>query len=66
MNKNMGNADRVIRTILGIGFIVVAILTGGWFWILGGLGVAFLLTSVVSTCPIYMPFGISTRRKIGT
>jgi hypothetical protein len=66
MKKNMGNADRIIRTILGIGFIVVAILTGGWFWILGGLGVVFLLTSLVSTCPLYMPFGISTRRKSST
>ncbi len=62
MTKNMGSADRIIRTVLGIGFVIAAIALGGWFWILGGLGVIFLLTSVVSTCPLYMPFGISTRK----
>jgi hypothetical protein len=63
MAKNMGSADRIIRTVLGIAFIVVAALAGGWFWILGALGVIFLATSLVSTCPLYMPFGLSTRRK---
>lgn len=63
MAKNMGSADRIIRTVLGIAFIVVAALAGGWFWILGAFGVIFLATSLVSTCPLYMPFGLSTRRK---
>lgn len=63
MAKNMGSADRIIRTVLGIAFIVVAALAGGWFWILGALGVIFLATSLVSTCPLYMPFGLSTRLK---
>ncbi|NBC29852.1 MAG: DUF2892 domain-containing protein [Spirochaetes bacterium] len=63
MAKNMGSADRIIRTVLGIAFIVVAALAGGWFWILGALGVVFLATSLMSTCPLYMPFGLSTRRK---
>jgi hypothetical protein len=27
------------------------------------LAVVFLLTSAVGTCPLYMPFGISTRGK---
>ncbi len=63
MAKNMGSADRIIRTVLGIGFIVAAIILGGWFWVLGALGIIFLATSFVSTCPLYMPFGLSTRRK---
>ena len=63
MAKNMGSADRIIRTVLGIAFIVAAIILGGWFWILGAFGVIFLATSLVSTCPLYMPFGLSTRRK---
>lgn len=62
MVKNMGSTDRIIRTILGIAGIVAAILLGGWYWIAGGLGVVFLLTSAVSFCPLYWPFKISTRR----
>ena len=62
MVKNMGSADRIIRTILGVAGIIAAVLLGGWYWIAGGLGVVFLLTSVVSFCPLYAPFKISTRR----
>ncbi|MCW9714214.1 DUF2892 domain-containing protein [Aliifodinibius salicampi] len=31
--------------------------------ILGALAVIFLLTSLISTCPLYMPFGLSTRKQ---
>ena len=65
MTRNMGTADRIVRTILGVAFIVLAVVFGGWVWVLGALGVVFLATSVVSTCPLYMPFGLSTRRKTG-
>ncbi|WP_222983411.1 YgaP family membrane protein [Flagellimonas meishanensis] len=63
MKKNMGSADRIIRFILAA---VIAILyfTG----IVGGtlgmvllvLAGVFVLTSFVSFCPLYAPFGIST------
>jgi len=66
MTKNMGNADRVIRTLLAV---VVAYLyfTGR---IAGTLGiillimaVVFVLTSFVGWCPAYQLFGFSTRKK---
>ncbi len=63
MRKNMGTADRVIRTLLAI---VIAILyftnvIGGTLaLILGIIAVIFLLTSLVSYCPAYLPLGIST------
>jgi hypothetical protein len=63
MTKNMGSADRIIRTVLGIAFIVAALVLGGWFWVLGAFGVVFVATSFVSTCPLYMPLGLSTKRK---
>ncbi len=63
MTKNMGNIDRIVRTILAVAFIVVAVIFGGWFWILAGLAAIFLITSVISTCPIYKLFGISTRKE---
>jgi len=64
--KNMGAADRIIRTILAI---VVAILyftdqiTGTAAIILGVLAIIFLLTSFAGFCPLYVPFKLSTRKK---
>lgn len=63
MVKNMGSIDRIVRTVLAVVFIIAAIALGGWFWILGALGVVFLVTAQTSSCPLYMPFGISTRKK---
>ncbi|MGB6867174.1 MAG: DUF2892 domain-containing protein [Candidatus Aminicenantaceae bacterium] len=66
MKKNMGAADRLIRTVLAI---VVAVLyftnqiSGTAAIILGIIAIAFLLTSFVGFCPLYLPFRISTRKK---
>ena len=63
MKKNMGSADRVIRVILAavIAYLYYAnIITGTLGIVLLVLAGVFLLTSVVSFCPLYAPFGIST------
>ena len=59
----MGSSDRIIRTIIAI-VIAVLYFTGT---VSGTLGIillvlagVFLLTSFVSFCPLYAPFGIST------
>ncbi len=62
MKKNMGSIDRVLRIVLAIAFVLVAVNYGGLFWILGALGVVFVLTAAVGVCPLYMPFKISTRK----
>lgn len=69
MNKNMGSADRIIRVIIAA---IVAILYFTHI-ITGTLGVVllifagiFVVTSLVSFCPLYAPFGISScKRKEG-
>lgn len=63
MKKNMGNADRIIR-------IIIAFIIGGLYWkgvISGTLGAVFIvlagvfvLTSLVSFCPLYTIFGLKT------
>jgi hypothetical protein len=66
MKKNMGTIDRVIRTVIAV---VIAVLyftgqiSGTVAIVLGIVAVAFLLTSLVGVCPIYNPFGISTRKE---
>jgi hypothetical protein len=66
MKGNMGILDRIIRVAL---VVVVAVLffTGQLSLvasiILGALAVIFLLTSIVGICPIYLLFGISSKKK---
>ena len=66
MNKNLGTTDRIIRVLLAV---VIAVLyftgaiSGTLAIILGLLGLILLLTSLVSFCPIYFPFKISTAKK---
>ena len=63
MKKNMGNIDRKVRLILAA-IIVVLYLTGVVAGTLGIvlliLGGIFVITSLVSFCPLYAPFGIKT------
>lgn len=66
MKKNMGIVDRLIRTLLAIlvGVLyVTGLISGTTAIVLGILAVIFLLTSLLSTCPLYMPFGLSTRKQ---
>ena len=63
MKNNMGSTDKVIRIVLAI--IVVALYFTGV--ISGTLGIIllvlagiFVLTSLISFCPLYAPFGLST------
>lgn len=63
MKKNMGGADRIIRVLIAI-VIAVLFITKV---ISGTLGIVlliaagvFVLTSLVSFCPLYTIFGIKT------
>ena len=63
MKKNMGSADRIIRVIIAAVVAVLfftKIVTGTLGIILLVVAGIFLLTSVVSFCPLYAPFGLST------
>jgi hypothetical protein len=63
MKKNMGSADRIIRLVLAAVFAVLfftGTVSGTVGIVLLVLGGVFALTSVVSFCPLYAPFGLST------
>jgi hypothetical protein len=66
MTKNMGNLDRTLRLIavLAIGAVyMLGKLSGTGAIVLGVIAAAFFVTSLIGTCPIYIPFGLSTRGK---
>ncbi|MDB4270832.1 DUF2892 domain-containing protein [bacterium] len=63
MKKNMGSTDRIIRFIVAAIFIALYFtntVTGIWGIVLLVLAGVFILTSFVSFCPLYAPFGLST------
>jgi hypothetical protein len=66
MDANMGSADRLIRLIVAVAIGVLYymnIISGTLAIVLGIVAAAFILTSLVSVCPIYMPFKFSTKSK---
>lgn len=69
MKKNMGTIDRVVRTIIAIVMVVLyvqGVISGTLGIILLVLAGVFLLTSFISFCPLYLPFGIRTRPAKGS
>ncbi len=63
MKRNMGNVDRTIRLVLAAVFAILYftnVISGTLGLVLLVLAAVFALTSVVSFCPLYAPFGITT------
>jgi hypothetical protein len=66
MKKNMGTIDKAIRILVAV---VIAILfftnviSGTLGIVLLVLAAVFVITSFISFCPLYLPFGINTGAK---
>lgn len=60
MTRNMGNADRLIRGVLGLGLLAWAILGSHDLHWLGWLGVVPLGTALAGFCPLYRLLGFDT------
>jgi hypothetical protein len=59
----MGITDRIIRLLLAATILILfgtGIIQGTLGIILLVLSGVFILTSLISFCPLYLPFGIST------
>lgn len=66
MKQNMGTIDRVIRVLIAAAVAALYftnVITGTTAIILLALSGVFILTSLIGTCPLYLPFGISTKGK---
>lgn len=66
MKKNMGSVDKLIRLVVAAIFVVLYLLgvvSGTFGIVLLALAGIFTLTSLISFCPLYLPFGISTAPK---
>jgi hypothetical protein len=66
MKQNMGTADRLIRVVIAlivVGLWYFGLISGTLAIILLVLAAVFILTSVVSFCPLYTLFGMNTCKR---
>lgn len=64
----MGLVDRIIRILIAVAVVILNftnVISGALAIVLLVLSGVFILTSLIGSCPLYMPFGISSKsRKI--
>ncbi len=66
MKKNMGNIDKMLRVLVAVVIAVLyytGLVSGTVAIVLLGLAAVFLLTSLISFCPLYPIFGLNTCKK---
>jgi hypothetical protein len=66
MKKNMGTIDKVIRILVAVVVVVLYfthVISGTLGIILLALAAIFVVTSFLSFCPLYLPFGLNTGKK---
>jgi hypothetical protein len=66
MKPNMGTMDKVVRIIAAVLIAVLYltnVISGTLAIVLMILAIIFIITSFMSFCPLYLPFGISTRKE---
>ncbi len=66
MKKNMGSTDKIIRIIIAAVIAVLYftnVISGVFGIILLIFAAVFVLTSFISSCPLYSMLGISTVKK---
>ncbi len=60
MKQNVGGIDRILRIVIGIALIAWGYMAQNWW---GAIGIIPLFTALVGWCPLYLPFGLSTKKE---
>jgi len=66
MKKNMGSLDKLLRLVLAVivaALYFMGVISGTLGIVLLGIAIVFAVTSFMSFCPLYVPFGIITCTK---
>lgn len=69
MKKNIGSADKIIRIIVAIIFVILYftnVVSGILGIILLVLAAIFVVVSLIGNCPLYIPLGINNSKKENT
>lgn len=62
----MGSLDKGVRIAIAIGIALLYyfnVIEGTLAYVLMALAIVFLLTSFMSFCPLYLPFGWNTCKR---
>lgn len=63
MQQNVGNIEKIVRVILGLGLLsLIFLLEGNIRWV-GLAGVILLVTAAIGWCPISSVLGINTAKS---
>ena len=65
LKQNVGTLDQAIRILIALAIAVLYYMnaiSGAVAIVLGVVAVIFLVTGLVKFCPLYLPFGLSTRK----
>ncbi|MBK8868630.1 MAG: DUF2892 domain-containing protein [Dermatophilaceae bacterium] len=67
MKVNVGGSDRIIRLVIAVVAALLAafvVKSGALAIVLWIVAAIMLLTAVVRVCPLYLPFGINTNKRV--
>ena len=63
MTKNIGQTDKIIRIVLGLGLAALdffEVVKGGFSWVLSVVAVVLIVTALINFCPLYTLLGKNT------
>lgn len=60
LKKNVGNIDSIIRVVLGTLAVGFGFYYGGYWLLLGFVGLILVTTGTLSFCPVYRLMKVST------
>jgi hypothetical protein len=66
MKMNMGKIDKAVRILVAAIVVLLYfanVISGTLAVVLLALSAIFVVTSLIGTCPLYLPFGLSSRKK---
>jgi hypothetical protein len=65
MKQNVGKTDQIVRLLIAVVIdllILFNVLSGTWAIVLGILSVILIVTTLIKFCPLYVLFGVSTKK----
>ena len=66
MKKNMGTIDKTVRILIAAIVVLLYfthVISGTLAIVLLALSAVFVITSLLGFCPLYLPLGLSTKKK---
>ncbi|MFN3891422.1 MAG: DUF2892 domain-containing protein [Beijerinckiaceae bacterium] len=61
MTQNVGNLDRILRIVVGLGLLSIIFVGPKTWW--GLVGIIPLATALMRNCPAYSILGVNTCEK---